>query len=170
LCEIVPLVENRDVLKSAVKPEIRWPTRKEIDLYYKTHRSQFLAPERVRILHIIKNVDELTGKEEARRVMELAEQDIAQGADFSAAADRYSDCPGNGGELGWFSRGVMVEEFEDLVFALETDETSPIFETRFGLHLVRLLEKRPAGIRPFREVYDQIADQLYNDRLGALSK
>jgi peptidyl-prolyl cis-trans isomerase C len=163
-------LENRDVLKSERKPAIRWPTRKEIDLYYKTHRSQFLAPERVRILHITKNVDELTGIEEARRVMEQAEQDIAQGTDFGATADTYSDCPGNGGELGWFSRGVMVEEFDELVFALEPDETSPIFETRFGVHLVWLLEKRAAGIRPFREVYDQIADQIYNDRLGALSK
>jgi peptidyl-prolyl cis-trans isomerase C len=146
---------------------VRRPTRKEIDLYYKTHRRQFLAPERVHVFHIVKNVNELTGRDEALAVMKHAQEELAQGAAFPEVARKYSDCGDNGGELGWFSRDVMVEEFENIVFNLAAGETTDIFETRFGLHIARLIEKRPEEILPLREVYDQIAEELYRQRLQA---
>jgi parvulin-like peptidyl-prolyl isomerase len=146
---------------------VRRPTRKEIDLYYKTHRRQFFAPERVHVFHIVKNVNELTSRDEALAIIQQAQQELAQGAAFSDVARKYSDCGENGGELGWFSRDVMVEEFEDTVFNLAAGETTDVFETRFGLHIAHLVEKRPEEILPLREVYDQIAEQLYRQRLQA---
>lgn len=144
---------------------VRKPTRKEIDLYYKTHRSSFFAPERVHVLHIVKNAEADSQHQKARLILEQAERDLCEGMSFSEAADRYSDCKGNGGDLGWFTRNVMVEEFEEVVFNLQPGQVSPIFATRFGLHLALLLEKRPAGIRPLSEVYDEIADVIYRARL-----
>ena len=146
---------------------VRRPTRKEVDLYYKTHRRQFLAPERVHVFHIVKNVNELTSRDEASAIMQQAQQELAQGAAFSDVARKYSDCGDNGGELGWFSRDVMVEEFEEIVFNLPAGETTGIFETRFGLHIARLIERRPEEILPLREVYNQIAEELYRQRLQA---
>lgn len=146
---------------------VRRPTRKEIDLYYKTHRRQFLAPERVHVFHIVKNVNELATRDEALAVMKQAREELAEGAAFSDVARKYSDCGGNGGDLGWFSRDVMVEEFENVVFNIAAGETTDIFESRFGFHIARLMEKRPEGILPLREVYDQIADELYRQRLQA---
>ena len=145
------------------------PTRKEIDLYYKTHRSSFFAPERVHVLHIIKNIED-SDRHSARLLLEGAERDLRSGISFAEVADRYSDCSGNGGDLGWFTRDVMVEEFEEVVFNLQPGQVSPIFETRFGLHIALLLEKRPAGIRPLSEVYDEIADVLYRARLEKMEK
>jgi peptidyl-prolyl cis-trans isomerase C len=145
------------------------PTRKEVDLYYKTHRSSFFAPERVHVLHIIKNVGD-SDRHSARLVLEGVERDLRGGISFAEVADRYSDCSGNGGDLGWFTRDVMVEEFEEIVFNLQPGQVSPIFETRFGLHIALLLEKRPAGIRPLSEVYDEIADALYRARLEKIGK
>lgn len=146
---------------------VRRPTRKEIDLYYKTHRRQFLAPERVHVLHIVKNVNELTSHDKALAIMKQAREELAEGVAFSDIARKYSDCGDNGGELGWFGRDVMVEEFDDVVFNLAAGETTDIFETRFGLHIARLIEKRPEEILPLREVYDQIAEELYRQRLDA---
>lgn len=148
---------------------LRKPTRKEVDLYYKTHRSKFYAPERVHVLQIIKNVDAPSERESAAVAMQAIEARLRAGDDFRTVADQESDCKGNGGDLGWFTRGVMVEEFEDVVFELAPSERSPIFETRFGLHIVRLLEKRPPGIQPLSEVYDAISNYLYRTRLEGAS-
>ena len=149
---------------------VRKPTRKEIDLYYKTHRFSFFAPERVHVLQIVKNIYKDSDRHNARLFLEQAERDLRSGMSFSDAADRYSDCGGNGGGLGWFTRDVMVEEFEEVVFNLQPGQVSPIFETRFGLHIALLLEKRPAGIRPFSEVYNEIADALYQAKLEKIGK
>jgi peptidyl-prolyl cis-trans isomerase C len=148
-------------------PPVRRPTRKEIDLYYKTHRRHFRAPERVHVFHIVKNINELTSRNEAMAVMKQAQKELQEGAAFCDVAHKYSDCGDNGGELGWFGRDVMVEEFEDVVFNLSAGETTDIFETRFGLHIARLVEKRPEEILPLREVYDQIAEELYRQRIQA---
>lgn len=144
---------------------VRKPTRKEIDFYYKTHRSSFQAPERVHVLQIVKNAEPPAEREGASIAMQQIEARLKAGEDFRTLADLESDCKGNGGDLGWFARGVMVEEFEDVVFELSPGEQSPIFETRFGLHIVRVLEKRPPGIQPLSEVYDAISNHLYRSRL-----
>jgi peptidyl-prolyl cis-trans isomerase C len=149
---------------------VRKPTRKEVDLYYKTHRSSFFAPERVHVLHIVKNICTESDRHDAQLVLERAERDLRAGMSFSEAADCYSDCSGNGGDLGWFTREVMVEEFEEVVFNLQPGQVSPIFETRFGLHIALLLEKRPAGIRPFSEVYDEVVDTLHRAKLEKIPK
>ena len=149
---------------------VRKPTRKEVDFYYKTHRSSFFAPERVHVLHIVKNVNSDGERREAQLILEKAENELRAGVSFSEAADRYSDCGGNGGDLGWFTREVMVEEFEEVVFHLQPGQVSPIFETRFGLHIALLLEKRPAGIRPISEVYDEVVDALHRAKLEKVPK
>ncbi|HUG41233.1 MAG TPA: peptidylprolyl isomerase [Longimicrobiales bacterium] len=75
--------------------------------------------------------------EEARRV--LAE--LQDGADFALLARRHSDDPGSsqrGGELGWFRRGRFVPAFDRIAFALRQGELSPIVETPFGYHIIRV--------------------------------
>jgi parvulin-like peptidyl-prolyl isomerase len=148
---------------------IRKPTRKEVDLYYKTHRSKFYAPERVRALQIVKNGEGSFERESAFSALQRIEGRLKAGEDFGAIADQESDCKGNGGDLGWFPRGVMVEEFEDVVFELSAGEQSPVFETRFGFHIVRVIEKRAPGLQPLSEVYDAISDYLYRSRVEGVS-
>ncbi|HSU30142.1 MAG TPA: peptidylprolyl isomerase [Bryobacteraceae bacterium] len=144
------------------------PTRKEIDYYYKTHRSRFFSPERIRVAHIVKNVDEWTSRDAARAVLEQAQDELMRGEGFDSVARRHSDC-GSNGELSWFSRGVMVEEFDEAAFCLEKGETSSIFETSFGFHIVRVLDKRPAGIAPLSEVYDEISALLSKEPSGKIA-
>ena len=138
--------------------------RKEIDLYYKTHRSQFAAAERISVRHIVKNVDETIDPAVAREALGQAAQELEQGAQFGEVADRHSDCPGNGGDLGWFERGAMVEEFEEVIFGLPLLEISPIFQTRFGFHVAQVLDRKAAGIRPLGEIREQLAGMLYAER------
>jgi peptidyl-prolyl cis-trans isomerase SurA len=71
------------------------------------------------------------------------------GADFAAAAKRFSGdsaSAAQGGELGWFRRGVMVKEFEDMAFRMRPGEISPVVETSFGFHIIKVERTQPAEI------------------------
>ncbi len=83
--------------------------------------------------------------EEARQAAweeaESIRQRLVAGEDFALLARRHSADPGSrerGGELGWFRRGRMVPEFERVAFALRTGEISPVVETSFGFHIIRV--------------------------------
>ena len=85
-------------------------------------------------------------REEAERVREMA----VQGDDFEDLARRFSDDPGsrnNGGDLGWFRRGAMVDAFEDAAFNLPVDAVSLPVETDFGFHIIKVERRRSAEIR-----------------------
>lgn len=69
---------------------------------------------------------------------------IEGGKSFADAAAMYSECPSgaNGGDLGFFGRGVMVKPFEDAAFGLETGVVSQPVETQFGWHLIVVTDKK----------------------------
>ena len=69
--------------------------------------------------------------------------EIINGRDFAEVAKEVSLCPSgqNGGDLGFFGRGMMVKPFEDAAFALEKGEISKPVETQFGWHLILLTDK-----------------------------
>jgi len=69
--------------------------------------------------------------------------EIKNGKSFAETAQEKSLCPSgqNGGDLGFFGKGVMVKPFEDAAFALETGELSQPVETQFGWHLIQVTDK-----------------------------
>ena len=77
-------------------------------------------------------------EKDAKEVLEK----LKRGQKFSAIAKSVSLCPSkkNGGDLGFFTRGKMVKEFEKAAFALNKGETSAIIKTQFGYHLIKRLE------------------------------
>jgi parvulin-like peptidyl-prolyl isomerase len=86
---------------------------------------------------------------------------IAGGEDFGRVALLHSDCPENRGDLGWFASGVMVNQFDDLVFAAPLDELTPVFRAEFGFHFAIVHAKKTAGIRSFDEVISAIENSLW---------
>lgn len=140
----------------------RRPANKEIEAAYLNNREQFWRDESVRVSHIVKNVDEFQSEEQARKeIDDIAAQLERNGADFATLADTRSDCPGEGGDLGWVVRGAMVPEFEEVVFELEPGSISPVFRTEFGFHIALVTGRRPAGYLPLGDVRQQIYEQLY---------
>ena len=69
---------------------------------------------------------------------------IKAGKDFAELAKLHSECPSGkqGGDLGFFTRGRMVKEFEDAAFSMETGQVSEPVRTRFGYHLIKVTGKR----------------------------
>lgn len=119
-----------------------------------------------------------------QKLAELRER-ILKGEKFSMLATLYSQDPGSatkGGELGFTSRGVWVPEFESAAFALKPGEVSPIVESKFGFHIIQLIERRgnmvnvrhillmpkvsPEDLLRTRMQLDSIAQEI---RLGHLS-
>lgn len=150
-----------DRLIGKLVAKIPKPKPKEIVEYYRKNPERFEAPELVHAAHIVKNVDEDHNEAAARAAIEEIHSQLEAGADFAQLADAFSDCPGAGGDLGYFARGQMVQEFEEVVFALRTGERSGIFRSPFGFHIARVLDRKPAGIVPLSEVRDAIEDGLY---------
>lgn len=70
--------------------------------------------------------------------------EIKNGKDFAAVAAEYSECPSgaNGGDLGFFGRGMMVKPFEDAAFGLEKGVVSNPIKTQFGWHLILVTDKK----------------------------
>lgn len=136
------------------------PTEDEIARIYKARRASFQLPETIHAAHIVKHVDEIHPELEARAAIETALAALQSGDPFAAVADRCSDCKGNGGDLGVFPRGEMVEEFDRVVFAMGPGEISPIFRTPFGFHIALVIARTPAGMGTLREAHDTIKGVL----------
>lgn len=140
------------------------PASKDVAEHYRKHRESFRTPELVHAAHIVKNIDEKCDEATARAAIEEAERELAAGADFAELADRLSDCPGRGGDLGLFPRGEMVDEFEAHAFSLPIGQPSPIFRSPFGFHILKVYGRRPEGIRELNEVRDQIEEHLWQEK------
>ena len=128
-----------------------------------------MMPERYELSEIV--IEPAISEEERDRVRtELAglRERVLKGEKFSMLATLYSQDPGSakkGGELGFFSRGEMVGEFESAAFALKPGEVSPIIETQFGFHIIQLIERQcPPYSHCSQSVVDRPAQSAYETR------
>ena len=140
------------------------PRNKDVVDYYRHHRDTMAIPEAVRAAHIIKNVDEKTTEEAALAAIRVVEERLRAGESFEAIADEVSDCPGSGGDLGWFPRGQMVPEFDAVVFALQPGEISPVFRTPFGFHIAKVYQHTEERMATFEEARPQIERHLLTEK------
>ncbi len=95
--------------------------------------------------------------------LEGIRKDIVDGKiSFEDAAKQFSNCPSSaqGGNLGEFTRGKMVPEFEKVAFAAKVGEISPVFETQFGYHIVKVAEHQEEKTYPYDEIKDRIREFL----------
>jgi peptidyl-prolyl cis-trans isomerase D len=133
---------------------------------YQLRIDEFTAPEERRVRHILVSVAtdaDAATLEERRQQLLAVRQRIEAGEAFSEVAAETSDDPGSadsGGELGWILRGALDPAFEQAVFALEPGLLSDPVRSRFGYHLVEVLETRGGEPRPFESVREElIAEQ-----------
>jgi parvulin-like peptidyl-prolyl isomerase len=141
--------------------ELRGPSRAAVRRAYEERRESFRKPEEIHAAHIVRHVDETHPESDARAGIESALADLNGGMPFAEAVERHSDCKDGGGDLGFFARGVMVDEFDAVAFALEPGERSAIFRTPFGFHIVEAREKRASRVAEFEEVAPQIERLLF---------
>jgi parvulin-like peptidyl-prolyl isomerase len=138
------------------------PSKAAIQEYYEKNKEQYKSGERVRVAHIVKYVNWQTDEETAYREISEALDELKNGVPFESVVDKYTDCADSGGDLGFVSRGQMVEEFEDVVFNLGKGQISDVFRSRFGFHVAKVYAREPAAVPNLEEVKEQIVEDLEN--------
>lgn len=130
-------------------------TPEEVKTYFMAHRDAFKKPESAKASHIL-----VDSEDKAKEV--LAE--INGGLDFAEAAKKYSSCPSSsqGGNLGEFTRGRMVPEFENAAFAMEVGQISEPVKTQFGYHIIKLDDFSPEEPSKLEDIENQVTDQCLN--------
>jgi parvulin-like peptidyl-prolyl isomerase len=142
----------------------------ELRRRYDANRESYREEEQVKARHILFMTRDL-GPEAEKKAKTRADSLLAairkDGGDFADLARRFSQEPGastSGGDLGWFGRKRMVKEFEDAAFALKPGEVSPLVKTMFGYHIIKVEDRRAAGIKPFAEVAPTLKVQMAEAR------
>lgn len=146
----------------AADPEI---PEADIKQYYKEHRKTFSREEYIHVRHILVQVARDASPEAkaaAREKIDEARQEILDGKKFAKVAKKYSEdnLALTGGDLSSIKRGYMPPEFDRVAFALEKHTLSDPVETKYGYHLIEVLDKQPAGVIPYEEVKDFIGKYL----------
>ena len=153
-----------DRLLEKITSKVSPPKHKELSDYYRKNKEQFRRPALVHAAHIVKNVDDGADEATALAAIQQAEAELKSGANFEELADRSSDCAGNRGDLGWVPPGQMVQEFEDVIFALKENQVSDIFRTVFGFHIAKVYARKPEGFADFAEVQESIGTALHRQK------
>ena len=143
------------------------PTEADLQKRYNTTKEDYKRPESAHILHILIKVDPNAPPEvdaAAKAKAEALVKQLRAGADFAKLAKENSADPsssGKGGDMGFVDRGMTVEPFDTAAFSIPLNTISdPIRSKEFGYHIIKVLERRPAGYRPFEEVRPMLAAQL----------
>ena len=157
-------------------------TENDLRDYYNTHIDEY-KKEEIKASHILITTlndmgEQLTEEETAKK--ESDAQDILarikQGEDFEALAKEYSDdkaSASNGGDLGYFAKGVMVPEFEEAAFKLEKGQVSDVVKSSFGYHIIKVDDKREE-ITSYEDEKENILGairyEIYNEKMEELKK
>lgn len=138
---------------------------KKIENYYQKHQDKFQKPIQIKVSHILIKLSPKASRIENRKakdkITNILER-IKKGEDFSKLAKEFSQCPSKdkGGDLGYFSRGTMVPEFEEVAFRLKLNQVSNIVKTTFGYHIIKLTAKKEKEYKSLPEVRTEIIKSL----------
>jgi peptidyl-prolyl cis-trans isomerase C len=143
----------------------------EVKKFYDDNPSAFEVPERVHVAHIlIGTLDPITQaplppdqKKAKEKLANELKARAEKGEDFAKLVKQYSDDPGSkdkGGEYTFAKNHQMVPEFEAAAFTLKVNQISDPVETRYGYHIIKLLEKLPPSKQQFAESAPKIHDYL----------
>jgi len=147
----------------------------ELLKFYRRHLDRYETPEEVKASHILIKVPQGADeklKEKKRALIQEILDDVRAGKDFAELARARSDDPGSasqGGSLGYFTWGTMVEPFEKVAFALKPGDVSDIVETPFGFHIIKVDEHIDAGLKPIEDVIEDVTEGLKYEKVRKLA-
>jgi len=151
-------IETYLKLEELLKPRIEI-TDEELKTYFDENKESFNQEEEVQASHILVE-DEETAKKVADK--------LADGEDFAEMAKEYSTDTAsaeNGGDLGFFAKGTMVEAFEEKAFAMKVGTISEPVETEHGFHIIKVTDKKEAKEAVFEDHKDEVYEIIMNEKI-----
>jgi len=157
------------MIETAIRPTVSVSTE-EARVYYDANPARFTDPERVHVRQVFLQVgpDTTEGqKAEMRRTLEGLRSRALQGESFAKLADQYSQDPnsGEGGDMGFLSRGKLAKDFSKTVFALKDGEISGVVSSIYGYHLVQAIEHQAPSQVSFERVKESLTGFLVRRKL-----
>jgi peptidyl-prolyl cis-trans isomerase C len=154
--ETAHLLLLQKLLKREVTDRIA-VSKEEVSKYFDEHRSEFLEPEQVRVRQIVSKSEE---KAEALR------KRILRGESFEDLAREYSLGPeaSRGGDLGYFSKGLMPPAIEEACFKLRSPHVSKVVASPYGFHLFMLVDRKPARELSLQQATAKITRRLVMEK------
>jgi len=145
-------LKKRLVVEAYLKKKVEEQAKvsdEDLKKFYDQNKEKFKTGDQLKASHIL-----VKSEKEANDVL----AQLKAGGNFEELAKKLSTdgAAAKGGDLGWFSKGSMIPEFEKVAFAMKEGDTSGAVKTKFGFHVIKLTGKRAAGMRTFEEVKDQI--------------
>lgn len=138
-------------------------TDEEIGDYYSKHREDYEGEEAVRIKQILIIVPKDCGEKKKRKLKAEAgtiHKNLEEGEPFELLASKYSQGPAAkiGGDLGFVEKGTMFPEVDEVVFSLKDGETSDVIESQVGFHIIKVIDRKGAGVKSLESVREEITD------------
>lgn len=149
-------LKKRLVVEAYLKKKVEEQAKvsdEDLKKFYDQNKDKFKTGDQVKASHIL-----VKSEKEAKDVL----AQLKAGGNFEELAKKLSTdgAAAKGGDLGWFSKGSMIPEFEKVAFAMKENQTSDIVKTKFGFHIIKLTGKRAAGERSFEDVKEQIKSSM----------
>lgn len=145
-------------------------TPEEVQRYYEAHIAEYSTPAKVQVAHILFRLDANASADQVAAVTAKAQSvrdRIKKDADFAAMAKEYSDDPSgqNGGDLGWFKQGELLDDLEKVAARLKVGEVSEPVRSKVGVHILKVEAREGESHQKLDALADQIKEQLYNAAL-----
>ena len=145
-------------------------TDKQVQKYFDDNQAKYKVREQVRARHILLKTPKGATPEQIAEVKAKADKIAAEAKKnssddaFAALAKKHSEGPTapRGGDLSFFARNRMVKEFDQAAFSMKVGQISDPVKTRFGWHIIRVVERKEPRTRPFDEVKESISRTLKN--------
>jgi len=182
--ELQPLIERAHdqvivstFVGNVAKPAEGYPSEEEIKQFYEANKAQLLAPAQYQVAQIFlpaaEGADKSKAEEAKKKIGELSARLGKSGADFAKLAKENSahkESAEKGGELGWVSEEQMVPEIRRAITGMNKGEVSAPIKSTAGWHLIKLLDKKPAGTRSLAEVRPNLIVAMRNRKAQDLER
>jgi len=166
--EIRQYLITRKIIEKTVRYKVS-VSDEEIGDYYGAHRDRYEGKESNRIQQILIVKPKGAGEETVSALREKTEailKRLVAGEPFEALAVQYSQGPAAkvGGDLGFLERGVMYPEVDEEAFRLRKGELGGVVESPIGFHIIKVLDKRGAGVKPIEDVREEIIGRISEEK------